>query len=98
MMFEFCCSDKSKLGEVNKSKDIDHMRLSLSNCDLEDETHIKSLLAMIDRFKGADMWSSIRCGPWSPWQQMACIGTERSINAFWTSKDRKVGNYSHISL
>ena len=71
MMFEFCCSDNSKLGEVNKSKGIDHIRLSLSNCDLEDETQIKSLLAMVDRFKGADMWASIPCGPWSPWQQMA---------------------------
>ena len=69
MMFEFCCSDNSKLGEVNKSKGIDHIRLSLSNCDLEDETQIKSLLGMVDRFKGADMWASIPCGPWSPWQQ-----------------------------
>lgn len=36
MMLEFCCSDSSKLGEVNKSRGKDHVRLSLSNCDLED--------------------------------------------------------------
>ena len=68
MMCEICCSDNSKLGEVNKSKGIDHIRLSLSNCDLEDETQIKGLLAKEDLGVHGCKWH--------------CIGMGRSINAF----------------
>ena len=49
------------LREVNKSKGIDHVTSSLSNCDLKDATQIKSLLVMMDCFKGVDMWASIPC-------------------------------------
>ena len=113
MMFEFCCSDNSKLGEVNKSKGIDHSRLSLSNCDLEGETQIKSLLAMVDRFKGADMWASIPCGPWSPWQQMALhrygkkyqrilnMKRQRSrklLSHFFVVAERIIANGGHVCL
>ena len=97
MMFEFCCSEHSKLGQVNESKGIDHIRLSLSNCNLEDETQIQSLLSMMDRFKGADMWASIPCGPWSPWQNMALHRYGSKYRRKLKIKKNKVRNYCRIS-
>ena len=82
VMFEFCCSENSKLGEVNKTKGTDHIRKCLSNC-----------------FKGAEMWASIPCGPWSPWQQMAShrYGTnyQRTLN-IKRKKSRKL--LAHLFL
>jgi len=87
---------------VNKSKGFDHIRLSLSTCDLEDETQIKSLLAMIDRFKGADMWASIPCGPWSPWCLWKEVSThfqhQKTEAHFFVVAERIIANGGHVSF
>ena len=69
-MFEFCCSKDSNLGAVNESRGIPHFRLHREQTNLENDQDIQSLLTMLDQFKGADLWGSIPCGPWSPWQKM----------------------------
>ena len=70
VMFEFCCSKDSTLGKVNQSRGFEHFRLSRDVTDLEDPQQIASLLNQTNKFKGADLWASIPCGPWSPWQKM----------------------------
>ena len=111
MMFEFCCSENSKLGQVNEPKGIDHIRLSLSNCNLEDETQIQRSLSMMDHFKGADMWASIPCGPWSPWQNMALHRygfkyrrklkskrkqSKKLLSHFFLAAERIIANGGHV--
>ena len=70
MRFEFCCSKDSKLGDINESRGVPHFRLHREQTNLENEEDIKSLLSLVDMFKGADLWGSIPCGSWSPWQKM----------------------------
>ena len=69
-MFEFCCSPDSKLGQSNLSRGVDHIRLSKDQTDLENPKDMQCLLSLMDQFPGADLWASIPCGPWSPWQRM----------------------------
>jgi len=71
VMFEFCCSKDSTLGKVNHSNGLDHFRLSRDTSNLEDPAHIASLLNLTNQFKGADLWASLPCGPWSAWQKMS---------------------------
>ena len=64
VMFEFCCSKDSRLGEVNTSRGFQHFRLCKEFTDLSDPLQIESLSSMIDQFKGADLWGSVPFGPW----------------------------------
>ena len=64
VMFEFCCSKDSRLGEVNASRGFQHFRLCKEFTDLSDPLQIESLSSMIDQFKGADLWGSVPFGPW----------------------------------
>ena len=68
VMFEFCCEPDSLMGEINASIGVDHFRLSEKNCDLSDPVQGNSLRNMTQMFPGCDLWASIPCGPWSPWQ------------------------------
>eukprot|EP00435_Cladocopium_sp_Y103_P033668 s1073_g8.t1 len=71
LMFEFCCSDDSMLGKVNESRDIPHIRLTEKSSNMADSDEIESLLKVQELFPGHDLWGSIPCGPWSPWQKMS---------------------------
>ena len=71
LMFEFCCSDDSMLGKVNEERDIPHIRLTEKNSNMADPDEIDSLLKVQELFPGHDLWGSIPCGPWSPWQNMS---------------------------
>ena len=45
-MFEFCCGPDSKLGQINLSRGVDHIRLSKDQTDLENPKDMHCLLSL----------------------------------------------------
>ena len=70
--FEFCCSKNSSLGEVNMDRGINHFRLSIDQTDMSNDVEVDCLINVMHQFKGADLYGSIPCGPWSSWQRLNC--------------------------
>ena len=70
--FEFCCSKNSSLGEVDMDRGINLFRLSIDQTDMSNDVEVDCLINVMHQFKGADLYGSIPCGPWSSWQRLNC--------------------------
>ena len=70
-MFEFACGPVSSMGVVHEKYGVGHVRLCKERFDLMDDNTIEELSQQVDALPGADLWASIPCTVWCPWQAMS---------------------------
>ena len=90
-MFEFACRQNSTMGQVHEKYGIKHYGLSKERIDLSKDDSIEQLLSQVESLPGADLWGSIPCTPWCPWQRM-------SISKHGAAYERKLGRRRDASI
>ncbi|CAE7489935.1 unnamed protein product [Symbiodinium natans] len=70
VLFEYACGDSSELSQAASEIGINSIRLCRSMIDLSNEEHVKQVQGQVEASPGCDVWLSLPCTEFSPWQNM----------------------------
>ena len=70
VLIEYCTSEHSMLGVVGAELDIQVVRCTKTQNNVEDPETQNRLLKLIAEYPGTNLWGSLECTAWSQWQNM----------------------------
>ena len=69
-MFEYACGESSELTEAASAIGVNSIRLSRTTLDLSEPTHVAQVQGQVQACPGCDIWLSLPCTDYCPWQDM----------------------------
>jgi hypothetical protein len=72
VIYEFCCSPNSELGNVSSQNGIKCVRLSREAVDLSDNAQLMRVIGESKRHPGCHLHGSIPCTAWCTWHHVNC--------------------------
>ena len=70
ILFEYACGESSELTEAAAAIGVNSIRLSRATLDLSEPTHVAQVQGQVQACPGCDIWLSLPCADYCPWQDM----------------------------